>query len=344
MSGPHFSSGIVERAKRERAWESPHASRLSRVRFRSLSYPWGKMGTTRSLILNTTLLFILLKVLKNISLTIPLQLKTFNKATGYCLFQFQQQKPRLPKSLFNFVVPFLMHVSSYAKFIHPSIPPFTVQAAQPQISPNSHWTTHLPTHTPTSLLTHWSPFYVLVKVNSSVKPFTPFTILFLACIDSLIPFLSEVSWLGEAKKGIPTDDELEDLSVEIPDHWKTLGRRLTFDNAELEAFDKDNDKTADKAYAMLIAWKQREGLAATYRVLNKALCDIRVRRRDLAQRFCCNWLIRFLPFSLHGIDNNLLFTCNRLNIFFFYVSVQSTGYRIYVVAGYIFCGLILSLV
>ena len=78
------------------------------------------------------------------------------------------------------------------------------------------------------------------------------------------------------KKGILTDDELEDLSEKIPDHWKKLGRRLTFDKAELEAFDKDNDKIADKAY--------------TYRVLNKALCDIRVKRRDLAQQFCCYWL------------------------------------------------------
>ena len=92
---------------------------------------------------------------------------------------------------------------------------------------------------------------------------------------------------GEVKKGVPTEDELEDLSEKIPDHWKKLGRRLTFDKAELEAFDKDNDKIADKAYAMLIAWKEREGSAATYRVLNKALCDIRVKRRDLAQQFCC---------------------------------------------------------
>ena len=92
---------------------------------------------------------------------------------------------------------------------------------------------------------------------------------------------------GEVKKGIPTEDELEDLSQKIPDHWKKLGRRLTFDKAELEAFDKDNDKIADKAYAMLMAWKEKEGSAATYRVLNEALCDIRVKRRDLAQQFCC---------------------------------------------------------
>ena len=58
---PHFSSGIVERAKRERAWKLPHARKgdtrcrlfsrgviFTRARvslaFLSLYYPWGKMG------------------------------------------------------------------------------------------------------------------------------------------------------------------------------------------------------------------------------------------------------------------------------------------------------------
>ena len=127
------------------------------------------------------------------------------------------------------------------------------------------------------------------------------------------------------KKGFPTDEELEDLSENIPDHWIKLGRRLGF-NKELQEFDKGHDKLAEKAYAMLIAWKEREGSSATYRVLNKALCDIRVKRRDLAQRFCCNWLIRFLQFSLHWIYSSLRLTFNRLNIFFFYISVPSKGY------------------
>ena len=89
----------------------------------------------------------------------------------------------------------------------------------------------------------------------------------------------------DVKKGIPKNDELELLSEKIPDHWKKLGRRLAFDEAELRDFHKDNEKVAEKAYAMLIAWKQREGSAATYRVLNKAL--ILAQRRDLAKKFCC---------------------------------------------------------
>ena len=85
------------------------------------------------------------------------------------------------------------------------------------------------------------------------------------------------------KTGIPTDDELEDLSEKIPDHWKKLGRRLEFKEAELQGFNGHDEK----AYAMLMVWKQRDGSAATYRVLNNALCHIRVKRRDLAQQFCC---------------------------------------------------------
>ena len=59
---PHFSSGIVERAKCERAWKSPHARKgdvflsprgvspflawgdFHALAFRSLCYPWEKMG------------------------------------------------------------------------------------------------------------------------------------------------------------------------------------------------------------------------------------------------------------------------------------------------------------
>ena len=34
-----------------------------------------------------------------------------------------------------------------------------------------------------------------------------------------------------------------------------------------------------------MAWKGRDASAATYRVLHKALSD--VKRKDLAQEFCC---------------------------------------------------------
>ena len=85
-------------------------------------------------------------------------------------------------------------------------------------------------------------------------------------------------------EGSPTDDVLEQLSRRVSDDWRTLGRRLSFHEAELQEFNNCHERISEKAYAMLLAWKQRSGLDATYSVLNNALCD--VRRRDLAQQFC----------------------------------------------------------
>ena len=56
---PHFSSGIVERTKRDRAWKSPHARKGDtqrgerkffhpRLRFARSTIPEGKWGTSRS--------------------------------------------------------------------------------------------------------------------------------------------------------------------------------------------------------------------------------------------------------------------------------------------------------
>ena len=79
--------------------------------------------------------------------------------------------------------------------------------------------------------------------------------------------------------------ELEHLSVKIG-NWKPLARRLGFPSVEIFAFDKENRHFSEKAFRMLIAWKQREGSGATYRVLYDALCHPLVQRRDLAEKFC----------------------------------------------------------
>ena len=88
------------------------------------------------------------------------------------------------------------------------------------------------------------------------------------------------------KEGNPTTDELENLSLEIGDTWRDLGRRLKFGDAELQGFDHDKRKLREKAYEMLIRWKQREASKATYFVLFEALCDKFVNRKDLGEKFC----------------------------------------------------------
>ena len=90
------------------------------------------------------------------------------------------------------------------------------------------------------------------------------------------------------KKGTPTNDELDLLSVRIAEKWKPLGRRLKIIEAKLTAFHKENEEYTEKAYKMLLHWKNRDGQDATYSVLYEALCSERVNEKLLAEEICCN--------------------------------------------------------
>ena len=71
------------------------------------------------------------------------------------------------------------------------------------------------------------------------------------------------------------------------DKWKQLARRLGFKKPDIDAFDQQNAKLAEKAYLMLMEWQQNKGSAATYQVLYDALCHDLVGLRQSAERFCC---------------------------------------------------------
>ena len=89
------------------------------------------------------------------------------------------------------------------------------------------------------------------------------------------------------KEGSPTEEEIEELAERIGEKWKKLGRRLKFDESKLTAFHKNNEEYDEKAYAMLLEWKQRDGTSgATYLTLKEALCHHLVNRTDLAEEFC----------------------------------------------------------
>ena len=92
----------------------------------------------------------------------------------------------------------------------------------------------------------------------------------------------------EVKAGEPSDEKMEHLSRKLGEKWKTLGRRLGFDEATIDDFDQANNKLAEKAYKMLMAWKQKKGSEATYKVLYDALCDELVECKFLAEQYCCN--------------------------------------------------------
>ena len=94
-------------------------------------------------------------------------------------------------------------------------------------------------------------------------------------------------FVSAVKAGKPDDEELERLANRIGVQWKQLGRRLKIEEPKLHAFERENPEFSEKAYQMLLYWKQKNGDAATYQILFVALNDDLVGRRDLGVEFCC---------------------------------------------------------
>ena len=80
------------------------------------------------------------------------------------------------------------------------------------------------------------------------------------------------SWfsVGSIKDGVPDDDFLEELPVELGNYWEPVAQRLKFKNTEVIVIYKDNEEYAKKALKMLFHWKKRDASKATCRVLHTA--------------------------------------------------------------------------
>ena len=78
---------------------------------------------------------------------------------------------------------------------------------------------------------------------------------------------------------------MERLAGDICD-WEKLGRRLLKKDTKVKAIRMD-PLCSEKAYTMLVQWKQSNGSEATFHVLYDALCDDLVGRKDLAENYCC---------------------------------------------------------
>ena len=93
------------------------------------------------------------------------------------------------------------------------------------------------------------------------------------------------------KQGCPSEQSLEELGSEIHSRsiysWKKLARRLEIDEGKINSIDDQEKELSEKAYKMLLFWKQVNGKGATYEVLFKALTDRLVNRPDLATMYCC---------------------------------------------------------
>ena len=120
-----------------------------------------------------------------------------------------------------------------------------------------------------------------LQINEFPSQKTKIKILCLLYSSSHFTFMRFL-WAA-VKEGIPSNDELEHLSVEVDD-WGKLGRRLGFTPAELTALHKDKEKWSEKAFAMLMKWKEKKASSATYRCLYDALSHELMNRREMSRR------------------------------------------------------------
>lgn len=90
---------------------------------------------------------------------------------------------------------------------------------------------------------------------------------------------------SSVKQGTPTGEELEKIGSEIAEKWMILGRRLGVNDSKLKDIEQAHTSLCERAYQMLLHWKQKESSDATYQVLSCALRHKLVQRTDLAEKF-----------------------------------------------------------
>ena len=86
--------------------------------------------------------------------------------------------------------------------------------------------------------------------------------------------------------GSPSEEVLEDLSLNIGKFWKSLGRRLKVPNSNIEAIQADNVQypgVKEKSFQMLMDWLDR-GESATFDKLSEALGALGKAR--LLEKYC----------------------------------------------------------
>ena len=93
------------------------------------------------------------------------------------------------------------------------------------------------------------------------------------------------------------DEIFSDINEDIGASWRRLGRHMLKKECFLNNIDEDFKGVSEKAYQVLLKWREEEGVTATPQTLFLAL--LRIRRTDVAKK-----LIRLLP-SLSSLSHLL---------------------------------------
>lgn len=77
------------------------------------------------------------------------------------------------------------------------------------------------------------------------------------------------------------------MSKEVITHWKNVGRYLEIGENNINIIDENHFDIQEKAYVMLLTWKECKGQHATKEVLIKALEDCELKRvAEIVQEYC----------------------------------------------------------
>ena len=91
----------------------------------------------------------------------------------------------------------------------------------------------------------------------------------------------------ECNRDTPTDEVLQDLSEDITPFWKDLGRKLKVPNKRIDAIHIDNVRylgVKEKAFQMLMVWKEQRSDVAKITELSRALKDLGKNRTEM--KYC----------------------------------------------------------
>lgn len=96
------------------------------------------------------------------------------------------------------------------------------------------------------------------------------------------------AWKDSAslKIGIPSNEDLEGVTIEIQDGWMKLGRYFGLKRSVLCNINEEEKFPSEKCYQMLLYCKQHYGSSAEFKTLAAGLEHPLVQRRDLAYKYC----------------------------------------------------------
>ncbi len=85
---------------------------------------------------------------------------------------------------------------------------------------------------------------------------------------------------------IVSDSILWQVSGNVLDKWKALGRALDVEEVDLMCIEYSTNGLQDHAYRTLCRWRENQDGHVTYGELYSALCDPNVNLSLIANRYC----------------------------------------------------------